>query len=172
MIMSVHRHGCAAAPRRVMTRGIVIAVGLFAAVTMGSAPGQDFGDHTSATLTGKAWEALAAGEHQLVKAYVDKCVELYSEEAKKQQSSLREYAAGADKVHANWALNDVGTCLFIQGESYCKQQQPKEAVRAYQAIIDQYRFCQCWDTKGWFWKPAEAAAGKIKELEFEAQLDD
>jgi tetratricopeptide (TPR) repeat protein len=138
----------------------------------GNALSQDFGDHSSSTLTGKAWAALAAGDHQAVQAYVDKCCELYGGEAKNQQAKLTAYASGDAEVHKNWALNDVGTCLFIQGESLAKQGKAKEAIAAYQQIVDNYRFCQCWDPKGWFWKPAEASATKVKELEFEAALDE
>ena len=139
---------------------------------MPAARGQDFGDHASVTLTGKAWAALAEGNHEHVTAYVDKCCELYAAEAAKQQGQLKDFASGNEAIHANWALNDVGTCLFIQGESYMQQGKAKQAIESYQKLVDSYGFCQCWDTKGWFWKPAEAAAGKIKELEFEAVLDE
>jgi hypothetical protein len=135
-----------------------------------SASAQDFGDHSSATLTKKAWEALAAGNGDDVLAYTGKCRELYAAEAKKQQASLTDFAA-ADKAHDAWALNDVGTCLFIEGQLREKQDKPKEAIAAYRQLTDELKFCQCWDTKGWFWKPAEAAAGRLKELEFDAKLE-
>jgi hypothetical protein len=131
---------------------------------------QDFGDHSSATLTTKAWESLAAGDGDLVAAYVGKCRELYEAEAKKQQAGLAEFAP-ADKAHDFWALNDVGTCTFIEAQSLEKQGKKKEALAAYRRLADDFKFCQCWDTKGWFWKPAEAAAGRIKELEFDQQLE-
>lgn len=131
---------------------------------------QDFGDHTSATLAGKAWQSLGEGKHHLVAAYADKCRELYEAEATKQQASLSDFAP-ADTAHSYWALNDVGTCLFIAGESLAQQGKTKEAVAAYKKLVDDFGFCQCWDTKGWFWKPAEAAVGKLKQLEFDAKLD-
>lgn len=132
---------------------------------------QDFGDSKSSTLVTKAWEALAAGEHDEVDAYAKKCCELYQDEAKKQQSSLSEFASGDDEIHSYWALNDVGTILFVQGESLSQQGRSSESVKAYKNIVDNYGFCQCWDPKGWFWRPSEAAAAKIKELDFDAQLD-
>ena len=134
---------------------------------------QDFGDSKSSTLVTKAWEALAAGEHDNVNAYVEKCCELYQDEAKKQQSSLSEFASGDnDEIHSYWALNDVGTILFVQGESLSQQGKSSEAVKAYKNVVDNYGFCQCWDPQGWFWKPSEASAAKIKELDFDAQLDE
>ncbi|MFM7413967.1 MAG: beta-glucanase precursor [Planctomycetota bacterium] len=134
------------------------------------AAARDYGDHSSATLTKKAWEALAAGDGDLVLAYTGKCRELYEAEAKKQQAALTDFAP-AEKAHDSWALNDVGTCLFIVGQLQERQGSPREAIAAYRTLADELKFSQCWDTKGWFWKPAEAAAGRIKELEFDAKLD-
>ena len=51
--------------------------------TFSVATAQDFGNHSSATLTTKAWEALNAGDHAMVKAYTDKCLELYQQKLKK-----------------------------------------------------------------------------------------
>lgn len=146
-------------------------VAVVAMATLGSlVHAQDFGDHSSATLTKKAWEALAAGNDEHVLAFTGKCRELYAAEAKKQQAALTEFAA-ADTAHDSWALNDVGTCLFIEGQVREKQGKPKEAIAAYRRLVDELGFCQCWDTKGWFWKPAEAAAGRLKELAFDATLE-
>lgn len=151
---------------RLFASVVMVACGLAFDV----ARAQDYGDHKSVTLTGKAWQALAEGKHDLVAAYTGKCRELYEGEAVKQQSSLSDFAPG-DKAHSYWALNDVGTCLFISGESLAQQGKSKDAVAFYKKLADDFKFCQCWDTKGWFWKPAEAAAGKIKQLEFDAKLD-
>jgi hypothetical protein len=131
---------------------------------------QDFGDHTSATLTGKAWKALADGPAEHVLAYTGKCRELYLAEAVKQQKSLTDFAP-TDKAHDAWALNDVGTCLFIEGQVHEKAGQTAAAIEAYRTLADELKFSQCWDPKGWFWRPAEAAAGRIKQLEFDAKLD-
>lgn len=131
---------------------------------------QDFGDHTSATLTGKAWAALGGGQPDSALAYTAKCRELYMGEAVKQQRALDDFAP-ADKAHDNWALNDVGTCLFIEGQVHEKAGRTKDAVAAYRTLVQDLKFSQCWDTKGWFWRPAEAASGKLKQLDFDAKLD-
>lgn len=131
----------------------------------------DFGDFKSVTITTKAWDALNKGDVEAVLAYTNKCIELYAVEAKKMQASLTEYPKGeADggknqDVFNYWALNDVGTCLFIQGEAYRKADMLEEAKEAYNKLINEYSFAQSWDTKGWFWKPAEAAKDRLKEME-------
>lgn len=127
----------------------------------------DFGDFGSATLTTKAWEALNAGKHDAVDGYTSKCVELYATKADEMQAGLTE-APSTDKAHDYWALNDVGTCYFIRAQSKEARGDAKGAIAYYKTLTEKYAFAQCWDTKGWFWKPAEAAKSKLKSLEFDS----
>ncbi len=137
----------------------------------------DYGDNRSVTLTVKAWDALNKGDVEAVLAYTNKCVTLYSEQAKAMQASLKDYVkatadGGVDQDVFNlWALNDVGTCLFIQGQAYQKAGMEEEAKEAYKTVIEKYSFAQCWDPKGWFWKPAEAAKQKMTEIETGKSFD-
>jgi hypothetical protein len=38
-------------------------------------------------------------------------------------------------------------------------------MAAFKQVVSDYLYAQCWDTNGWFWKPAEAAQQKLVELE-------
>ena len=126
----------------------------------------DFGNGTSEALTKKAWGALASDDLKAVEIYTNKCIDTYGEKAREMQNSLTEYVwESNDAIFSYWALNDVGTCLFIKGEAYRKAEQVDLAKAAYQKLIDDYSFAQCWDPKGWFWKPAEAAMQKMVEIE-------
>ncbi len=147
-----------------------ITITLFAvfALFVGGATAQDFGDHKSVTLTSKAWEAYGKGKHDLAITYANKCIELYMAEGKKMQKSLKDFAP-EDKASTFWALNDVGTCLFIKGESLLKKGSSKEAMKVFKELSDNLKFSQCWDANGWFWKPAEAAKQKVVELSFDAE---
>jgi tetratricopeptide (TPR) repeat protein len=131
---------------------------------------EDFGDYKSSTLTTKAWEALGQPQYEIAFAYIAKCRELYEAEALKQQAGRKDFLP-ADKGHDAWALNDVGTCYFIEGQLLEKQGKQREAAAAYRKLVQDLSFCQCWDTKGWFWRPAEAAADRLKQLEFDTLLD-
>jgi tetratricopeptide (TPR) repeat protein len=125
----------------------------------------DFGDMKSVTLAAKAWAALDKGDIEAVLAYTNKCIELYREEAQKMQASLSGYVSGSNQEIFNyWALNDVGTCLYIQAEAYRKADMLEEAKEAYNLLINEYKYAQCWDASGWFWKPAEAAQEKLDML--------
>ncbi len=132
----------------------------------------NFGDYRSATLAGKAWQALSANDLDAVLAYTNKCVELYANNAKKMQDSLSDYPAGTnEEIFAYWALNDLATSLFIQGEAYRKAGMLDEAKAAYNKVINDYKYGQCWDVGGWFWKPAEAAAEKLVMIETGSTID-
>lgn len=132
----------------------------------------NFGDFRSVTLATKAWEALEQNDIEAVLAYTNKCLELYSGQAKKMQATLKDYVQGTnDEIFAYWALNDVSTCIFIQGEAYRKAGMKDEAKATYKKLIDEYSFGQCYDTKGWFWKPAEGAKEKLAMLESGSNLD-
>ncbi len=131
---------------------------------------EDFGDFSSATLTAKAWGAVGAGKLDTALVFTGKCRELYMEKALEQQASLDGFASD-EEAPMLWALNDVGTCLFIEGQVYEQQKDSKKALAAYEQLASKLGYAQCWDPKGWFWKPAEAANKKLKELEFDAKLE-
>jgi tetratricopeptide (TPR) repeat protein len=122
----------------------------------------DFGDYRSVTLVVKAWEALEENKLREVLAYTNMCIKLYSQQAAKMQRGLKDYTSGNnDEIHANWALNDVATAYFIKAEAYRLEGQMEKAKIAYQKIIDEYKFGQCWDPLGWFWKPVESAKNML-----------
>jgi len=126
----------------------------------------DFGDYSSVTLVQKAWAALAANDLSAVQAYVNKAVDLYGGKAKDMQASLKEYPwESKEKTMSYWALNDVGTALFILGEAYQNAGKKDDATKAYKRVINEFFYAQCWDPGGWFWKPSEAAQQKLGELD-------
>ena len=129
----------------------------------------DFGDYTSATLTSKAWDAMGRGANEEALAYIAKCLELFETEAKNMQSSLSDFPPNVptEATAKYWALNDVGTCLFIKGEILLKQGNKAVAKEVYTRLRDEFGYAQCWDNKGWYWKPAQAAKQKLVEIEFE-----
>jgi hypothetical protein len=127
----------------------------------------DFGDGSSSTLTTKAWKALEAKDYASVKAYTGKCIDSFKAQAVQMQGTLK---APAPKESANqyWALNDVGSCYFIQGKAFDDQGDKKDAIASYKFLVDNLGFAQCWDPKGWFWPPAQAARKRLAELQFDA----
>ncbi len=131
------------------------------------APKLDFGDFTSSAITTKAWKALEAKDYASAIGYTSKCIEMFKAKAVEMQGTLKE-PAPKDSAASLWALNDVGTCYFIQGKAMDDSGDKKGATEAYKFLVDNLSFAQCWDTKGWFWKPADAAKKRLAELQFDA----
>ncbi|XHR27261.1 MAG: beta-glucanase precursor [Chthoniobacteraceae bacterium] len=130
----------------------------------------NFGDFSSSTLTTKAWQALDGKRYEEVAGYTGKCIEMFKAKAVEMQKALTAPPATDDKakVFANWALNDVGTCYFILGKSLEAQGKPKDAVEAYKFVSENLQYAKCYDTKGWFWSPADSAKERVKALEFDS----
>lgn len=128
----------------------------------------ELGDMSSAFLTTQAWKALDKNDYKAVKIYTDKVIELYSDKALEMQKQLTEFPTGdADAIHENyWALNDVGTSLFIQGKAFMAQEQNDEARGAFEKLIKDFSYSQCWDPNygGFFWKPSEAAGEELERM--------
>lgn len=133
----------------------------------------DFGDYASVTLVTKAWEALQEENLVLVLGYADKCISLYEDQARVMQSSLTDYPKGSDEeIFSYWALNDVATARFIKGRAYMIEGKKEEAIREFKIVHDDFSFGQCWDPRGWFWKPASEVDNWLKVLGEENPIDE
>ncbi len=125
----------------------------------------DYGDSTSTTLASKAWEASANKSYPELFAYTQRCVELYGEQGKIMNSEMTRFEP-AETAAEKWALNDVGTCLFIMAHAYEDLEMYPQAVEAYKALAKDYKYSQCWDPKGWYWHPADGAEAKVKKYNY------
>ncbi|MDH3887989.1 MAG: beta-glucanase precursor [Gammaproteobacteria bacterium] len=125
----------------------------------------DYGDFTSATLVSKSWQASADKKYPDLFAYTQNCVELYGAEGKKMNAELSGFEPISTAAEL-WALNDVGTCLYIMANAYEDLKMYPEAVEAYATLANDYSYAQCWDPKGWFWHPARGAEAKVKQYKY------
>ena len=128
----------------------------------------DFGDFSSSAITTKAWGALEAKNYYDAIAYTNKCIEMFKGKAVEMQKALTAPPTDKDQTFAQWALNDVGTCYFIQAKAYEGKGKQKEALDDYKFLAENLAYAQCWDAKGWFWKPADAAKDRLKGQEFDS----
>ena len=143
----------------------IIMIALFGAMAF-SAGAQDFSNTKGWALTAKAWEASNSGNHEMVLAYTNKCIEKYLKKAKKMQAGLSALPKG-DKQAVNkfGALNDVGICLMIKGESQMQNGDKGGALATFKILVNEVSYAQAWDKKGWHWQPAKIAKKRIAELE-------
>ncbi|MCX7927229.1 MAG: hypothetical protein N2606_03735 [Candidatus Omnitrophica bacterium] len=120
---------------------------------------------SSGELINKAW--LLHGQRKVEETFAvtQQIIELYKDQADKQQASLSALPKGKEEIEKVQILNDVATAYFIQAESYMRQGKIEEAKNIFKLIIERYPCAQAWDPRGWYWVIAEAAAKSIKKLE-------
>jgi tetratricopeptide (TPR) repeat protein len=111
----------------------------------------------------RAWEAWGAKDYDKTFYWTAKCIELYSEEAKKEQASLTGLPA-MDAMDRYETLNAVGTGFFIQGEVYLAQDKIEEAKKVFNTAIQEYGYAQNWDPRGWYWSVKEKSQASIEKI--------
>jgi tetratricopeptide (TPR) repeat protein len=126
-------------------------------------------------LTAAAWEAFNKGDFERAIATAEKCIGEFRGSADREQAELENAKAplppkgkvsDAEKnaIFAKGLLNDVATCFFIKGRSAENLGRKDVAKQAY-TMATKYKHARCWDPKGWFWSPAEAAADRLAGLD-------
>ena len=126
------------------------------------------GDSASHILASRAWESLAEGDYPAARSQIERCRKLYEAKAKEMQASLTSLP-GPENAASYWALNDVGTCIFIAGKVAEGEGKRDEAVARYQEVVDQFSMAQCWDKQGWYWQPAVAAKERLAALTLDSK---
>ncbi len=119
---------------------------------------------TSGELIVKAWHSHGQKNVEETFKYTQELIDLYKDEADKQQAALKKLPKDRKDIESASALNDVATAYFIQGESFRNQGKNEEAVKAFEVVVDKYPFGQAWDPRGWFWQVAKAAEESIIKL--------
>ena len=120
---------------------------------------------SSAELLNKAWEAHGKRDIEATFKYTKQLLDLYKDEADREQGSLKALPKNKDEIEAVASLNDVATAYFIQAESYLRQEKIAEARQLLQLIIDKYSYAQAWDQRGWFWSIKLASEQTVKKIE-------
>jgi len=120
---------------------------------------------SSTDLITKAWEAHGNKDIDATFEYTQQCINLYKDEADRQQASLKGLPKGKDEIEAVRVLNDVATAYFIQAEAYMRQQKLEDAKKIFQLIIERYPYAQAWDQRGWYWNIAEISKKSLKKME-------
>ncbi len=128
-------------------------------------PGFCEGESSSGDMIVKAWEAHGKRDIEATLKYTQTLIDLYKDEADKQQAALKALPKTQDEIGAVAALNDVATAYFIQAESLMRQDKPEDAKKIFKLIVDKYPYAQAWDQRGWYWQLAEAAKQSIKKIE-------
>lgn len=112
----------------------------------------------------QAWEASGKNDLNRVLEITNQCIGLYTAKAQEQQAALSAFPARGEESKFQ-ELDDVATCLFIQAEALMTNGRADEAKMVFKQIINEYKWSQAWDPRGWFWSVAEKSQASIDMLE-------
>jgi predicted negative regulator of RcsB-dependent stress response len=122
---------------------------------------------SSADYTARMWKAYQAQDLDDAMKIIDECVKKCGATAATQEASLTSPPPANEAKEVTAArgpLNDVGVCMMVKGDILLKKGDQAGAKAAYAKVINDYKYARCWDPKGWFWSPADAAKKKLTEL--------
>ena len=90
---------------------------------------------SSGELINKSWSVHGKRDIEATFKYTQECIDLYKDEADKQEATLSALPKSKDEVDAVSVLNDVATAYFIQAESYMRQEKNDDAKKILGRII-------------------------------------
>ncbi len=128
----------------------------------------------SALWAGEAIELFSQNKYAESIEVVDACFNVFATEAVIMQKELDAKKAKyppvgrvtrneKDKIHDNWAVNDVAMALWAKAVSLEEIGEIELAKKAYSQCIF-LAHGRAWDPKGWFWNPAGDCINRAKKL--------
>ena len=115
-----------------------------------------------------AWEALNEERYEDALAVTAECTEQFGDYARETHASMSGPVAAKNELEY-WTqygvLTDVAACHFVRAEALMKLDRSEEALADYRVLMEELQYSQLWDPRGWFWKPADAAAERVAEIE-------
>ncbi len=122
-------------------------------------------DLSSTSLLRAMWDALDKGKIAEAKIYLDKVVELYSDEAGKQEKELEAQKSNVEKGLTQYViLNDVGTAYFMKGKILLDEGRLEEAMAILNHLRLNFRFAQMDDAEGKRWTIVDMIDEKYPEM--------
>ena len=126
-----------------------------------------------------AWSAFGKKDYRSAIGYCDTCIKKFGALARDQQAKLEkdnipvppagkvEDEAQKNLIFSRGLLNDVATAYWIKGESAEHLYETSKAMKyktmsqeAFKGAAE-LKYGRCWDPKGWFWSPGDAAKKKL-----------
>ncbi len=126
---------------------------------------------SSKDLVRMSWEASGKSEVEKTLELTNQCIKAFHEQARAQGAALSAFPVRG-KENDYQQLNNVATCLFIQAEVLMNNGKADEAKVIFQKIIDEYKWSQAWDPRGWFWSVAEKSQNSLDMLSGQPKKED
>ena len=114
-------------------------------------------------LTSKAWNAMGQKDWNKVADLANQANRTWGNHARASNRKITKLP-GKDSAKKYATLNELATITYLKGEALNKKGDQVAALTAYQMVVNDFNFGQCWDKAGWWWQPASASLDRINEL--------
>ena len=114
-------------------------------------------------LTSKAWNAMGQKDWDKVADLANQANRSWGNHARASNLKIVKLP-GKDSARKYATLNELATITYLKGEALNKKGDKVAALTAYQMVVNDFKFGQCWDKAGWWWQPASASLDRINEL--------
>jgi len=114
-------------------------------------------------LTSKAWNAMGQKDWDKVADLANQANRTWGNHARASNRKITKLP-GKDSAKKYATLNELATITYLKGEALNKKGDKVAALTAYQMVVNDFNFGQCWDKAGWWWQPASASLDRINEL--------
>ena len=121
-------------------------------------------------LTSKAWNAMGQKDWNKVADLANQANRTWGNHARASNQKITKLP-GKDSAKKYATLNELATITYLKGEALNKKGDQVAALTAYQMVVNDFNFGQCWDKAGWWWQPASASLDRINELKPDLQKE-
>ena len=142
---------------------LIFGAALVAGCAGSPSPPLNFGDKSTGNLRYQAESRRAAGDLDQALIYVDKLIELHSNEAREMQASLSDFPPIKD-AYSYGTLNGVGVAYVIKAEILIKKGDKAGAQEAYNTLSRDFSYAQYQDAERNWYKAGEVAMRRLEEL--------
>ena len=121
-------------------------------------------------LTSKAWNAMGQKDWDKVADLANQANRTWGNHARTSNRKITKLPE-KDSAKKYATLNELATITYLKGEALNKKGDQVAALTAYQMVVNDFNFGQCWDKAGWWWQPASASLDRINELKPDLQKE-
>lgn len=126
-----------------------------------------------------AWSFFGKKDYKAAIGYSDTCIKKFGALAREQEAKLEkdnvpvppagkvDNETDKNQIFSRGLLNDVATAYWIKGESAEHLYETSKVIKYKTMSQESFRgaaelkYGRCWDPKGWFWSPGDAAKKRL-----------
>ena len=127
--------------------------------------GPDLSGKTSSELVKMAWAASNRSAYEELK-FINLQMQKDFEQQALSQNALLSGFPERERINDFQVMNDFAVVAFVYAEALMHSGKTEEAIKAFEALIQQYPYAQAWDpSRGGYWSVAEKSHASVRAMQ-------